>query len=157
MESLLAIGDVARRSGLAVTALRFYEANGLIVSTRSVGNQRRYHRGVLRRLAVVQAAQSVGFTLAEIVEMMGQLPADPLPDVGHWEELSTSWRTRLEERIATLERLRDQLDTCIGCGCLTLAHCALVNPSDRAARTAQGAAFWSSAHRSPPSNAEQPE
>jgi len=155
MDASLSIGDVARRSGLAVTALRFYEANGLIISTRTAGNQRRYHRGVLRRLAVVQAAQSVGFTLTEIVEMMAQLPADPLPDVEHWEELSTSWRTRLDERIVTLERLRDQLDTCIGCGCLTLAHCGLVNPADRAARTSQGAAFWNGSHQPSLSEAER--
>jgi len=142
MKPPLSIGDIARRSGLAVTALRFYEANDLISSTRTDGNQRRYHRGVLRRLAVIQAAQSVGFTLNDIVDMLAELPDDPLPDTDHWRELSTSWRPRLEARIATLERLRDQLDTCIGCGCLTLATCGLLNPGDHAARTSDGAAFW---------------
>lgn len=155
MDPSLSIGDVAERSGVAVTALRFYENNGLISSTRTAGNQRRYHRGVLRRLAVIQAAQSVGFTLAEITEMMAQLPVDPMPDVEHWEQLSTSWRIRLEDRITTLEQLRDQLDSCIGCGCLTLAHCALVNPADRAARTAQGAAFWNKP-RTAPVKADRP-
>ncbi len=142
MEPSLTIGDVARRAGVAVTALRFYEADGLIASTRTVGNQRRYHRGVLRRLAVIQAAQSVGFALTEIVAMLADLPDDPLPDTEHWQQLSSSWRPQLDERIATLERLRDQLDSCIGCGCLTLADCGLLNPGDRAARTANGAAFW---------------
>lgn len=142
MEPSLTIGDVAHRAGVAVTALRFYEANGLIASTRTAGNQRRYHRGVLRRLAVIQAAQSVGFALTEIVVMLSDLPDDPLPDTGHWQQLSSSWRPQLDERIATLERLRDQLDSCIGCGCLTLADCGLLNPGDRAASTTNGAAFW---------------
>jgi MerR family transcriptional regulator, redox-sensitive transcriptional activator SoxR len=142
MEPPFSIGDVSRRSGLAVTALRFYEVNGLIESTRTAGNQRRYHRGVLRRLAVIQAAQSVGFALTEIVDMLASLPHDPLPDSEHWQQLSSSWRPQLDARIATLERLRDQLDSCIGCGCLTLAECGLLNPGDRAARIARGAAFW---------------
>ncbi|MEM9517358.1 MAG: redox-sensitive transcriptional activator SoxR [Actinomycetota bacterium] len=142
MEASLTIGDVADRSGITVTALRFYEANDLITSTRTAGNQRRYHRGVLRRLAVIGAAQSVGFSLNEIVDMLDDLPADPYPDTEHWQQLSSSWRPQLEARIATLERLRDQLDTCIGCGCLTLAKCGLLNPDDRAAQTARGAAFW---------------
>lgn len=149
MEPPLSIGDVSNRSGLAVTALRFYEANGLITTSRTIGNQRRYHRGVLRRIAVIQAAQSVGFTLGDIVEMLADLPDDPFPETEHWQELSASWRPRLDARIRTLERLRDQLDTCIGCGCLTLAKCGLLNPGDRAARLADGAAFWNTPPPSP--------
>jgi len=151
MELPLSIGDVSSRSGLAVTALRFYEANGLITASRTAGNQRRYHRGVLRRIAIIRAAQSVGFTLTDIVEMLADLPDDPFPDTEHWQAMSTSWRPRLDARIETLERLRDRLDTCIGCGCLTLAKCGLLNPGDRAARSAEGAAFWNNDQSQPPS------
>ena len=138
----LAIGDVARRSGLAVSALRFYEANGLISSTRTEGGQRRYQRDVLRRLAVIQAAQQVGFPLAEIAGMLAELPAERPVSPSEWQRLARSWRPQLEERIRTLEQLRDQLDSCIGCGCLSMEKCALANPADRAADLGPGPGYW---------------
>lgn len=138
----LSIGQVAERSGLKLTALRFYEQRGLIASERTAGNQRRYRRDVLRRLAVIHAAQSVGFSLAEITAMLGGLSDTEAPNDREWKELSQSWRPLLDERITTLERLRDQLDGCIGCGCLSLTRCKLTNPGDRASRLRTGAAFW---------------
>lgn len=138
----LPVGVVARRSGLAVSALRFYEANGLISSERSDGNQRRYRRDVLRRLAVIQAAQRVGFSLSDITRMLDGLPGDHPVSPRAWQELAESWRPQLEERIRTLEQLRDQLDSCIGCGCLSMDKCALANPADRAGRLGPGARFW---------------
>ncbi|HSH61723.1 MAG TPA: redox-sensitive transcriptional activator SoxR [Acidimicrobiales bacterium] len=137
----LSIGVVASRSGLSVSALRFYEANGLLSSERTEGGQRRYRRGVLRRLAVIQAAQQVGFTLADIAEMLGELPDDHVSP-RQWNQLARSWRPQLDERIRTLERLRDQLDSCIGCGCLSMSKCALANPADRAAELGPGPQFW---------------
>lgn len=138
----LTIGDVARRSGLAVSALRFYEANGLIYSTRTDGGQRRYRRDVLRRLAVIQAAQRVGFPLAEIAGMLAELPADRPVSSSEWQRLARSWRPQLDERIRTLEQLRDQLDSCVGCGCLSMEKCALANPADRASDLGPGPRFW---------------
>ncbi len=138
----LSIGAVARRSGLAVSALRFYEANGLISSERTDGGQRRYGRDVLRRLAVIQAAQHVGFSLADIADMVAELPDDHRVSPREWRQLAASWRPRLDERIRTLEQLRDQLDSCIGCGCLSMEKCNLTNPADRAARLGPGPRFW---------------
>lgn len=143
------IGDVARRSGVNVTALRFYEAKGLIESHRTDGNQRRYYGGVLRRIAIIQAAQTVGFTLGEIAVMLDELRGE-FPDDDDWHRLSASWRRELASRIRTLEHLRDQLDTCIGCGCLSLAACQLRNPDDRAGRRASGAVFWQAPDRRRP-------
>jgi MerR family redox-sensitive transcriptional activator SoxR len=137
----LAIGEVAERSGLAVSAIRFYEDKGLITSTRTAGGQRRFRRDVLRRLAFVQAAQRVGLTLDEIGAAIDRLPADAGPTAPEWRELSESWRPLLDERIALLEALRDQLDHCIGCGCLSLERCKLSNPGDRAARLGAGARY----------------
>ena len=137
----LAIGEVAERSGLAVSAIRFYEDKGLIGSTRTAGGQRRFRRDVLRRLAFIQAAQRVGLTLDEIGAAMDRLPADTGPTGPEWKELSASWRPLLDERIALLEALRDQLDHCIGCGCLSLERCKLSNPGDRAARLGTGARY----------------
>jgi MerR family redox-sensitive transcriptional activator SoxR len=139
---LLTIGDVARRSGLAVSALRFYEANGLVASTRTEGGQRRYRRDVLRRLAVIQAAQQVGFPLADIAGMLAGLPDDRPVTPAEWHALARSWRPQLQERIRTLEQLRDQLDSCIGCGCLSMERCALANPTDRASDLGPGPGFW---------------
>lgn len=139
----LSIGQVAERSGLKLTALRFYEERGLIASVRTAGNQRRYRRDVLRRLAVIRAAQSVGFSLDEITAMFDGLPDTEAPNDREWRALSQSWRPLIDERITTLERLRDQLDGCIGCGCLSLHRCKLANPGDRASRLRTGAAFWS--------------
>jgi MerR family transcriptional regulator, redox-sensitive transcriptional activator SoxR len=137
----LSIGEVAERSGTSASALRFYEANGLISAQRSAGGQRRYPRDVLRRLAVIQAAQHVGFTLAEIAPML-----DVLPDQGvsktQWSKLARGWRPQLDERIRLLERLRDQLTRCIGCGCLSLDVCALANPDDRLGTQGAGPRVW---------------
>lgn len=135
----LSIGAVARRSGLAVSALRFYEAQGLISSERTEGGQRRYRRDVLRRLAVIQAAQRVGFQLGEIGGMLAALPDDHPVSAADWRRLAHGWRPQLEARIRLLERLRDQLDSCIGCGCLSMEKCALANPSDRVSRLGPGA------------------
>lgn len=128
----LSIGAVAERSGLAVSALRFYEDRGLITAERTDGGQRRYHRDVLRRLAFISVAQRVGLTLGEIGEALDTLPANASPMGEEWSRLSASWRPLLDERIALLEGLRDELDSCIGCGCLSLDRCALYNPDDRA-------------------------
>jgi len=137
----LSIGAVADRSGLTPSALRFYERHGLIASTRTEGDQRRYHRDVLRRLAVIRSAQHVGFSLAEIAEMLSCFPDDRLSEDG-WRTLSTSWRPQLDDRIRTLERIRDQLDRCIGCGCLSMSSCQMANPGDRAGDRGPGPRFW---------------
>jgi MerR family redox-sensitive transcriptional activator SoxR len=138
LEAELAIGEVAERSGLAVSAIRFYEDKGLVVSNRTAGGQRRFRRDVLRRLAFIQAAQRVGLTLDEIGDALGVLPGDAGPTGPEWRELSARWRPLLDERIALLSALRDQLDHCIGCGCLSLERCRLSNPGDRAARLGSG-------------------
>ncbi|HKY14576.1 MAG TPA: redox-sensitive transcriptional activator SoxR [Microthrixaceae bacterium] len=138
----LSIGAVATRSGLAVSALRFYESHGLITSRRTDGGQRRYPRDVLRRLAVIRAAQQVGFHLSEIVAMVAGLPDDHHVSQEEWRDLAASWRPALDERIRTLERLRDQLDRCIGCGCLSMKVCQMANPDDEAAELGPGPAYW---------------
>ena len=135
---LLAIGEVARRSGLAASALRFYESRGLIRSERSAGGQRLYHRHVLRRLAVIRVAQHVGLTLREIDAALMTLPGDRAPTRTEWERLSRGWRKELDQRIATLHGLRDDLTGCIGCGCLSLQRCRLYNPDDAAAALGTG-------------------
>lgn len=126
----LAPGDVARRAGVAVSALHFYEREGLITSVRTVGNQRRYHRDVLRRIAFVRVSQGVGISLADIREALATLPEGRTPTKADWSRLSRSWRTTLDERISRLEKLRDTLDDCIGCGCLSMQSCRLANPGD---------------------------
>jgi MerR family redox-sensitive transcriptional activator SoxR len=138
LDTELAIGEVSERSGLAVSAIRFYEDRELITSDRTAGGQRRFRRDVLRRLAFIQAAQRVGLTLDEIGAALAGLPADAGPSGSEWRDLSAAWRPLLEERIALLEALRDQLDHCIGCGCLSLDRCRLSNPGDRAARLGPG-------------------
>jgi MerR family redox-sensitive transcriptional activator SoxR len=138
----LAIGAVADRSGLAVSALRFYESHGLLTAERTTGGQRRYPRDVLRRLAVIRAAQEVGFTLVEIRAMLADLPDDHHVTEVEWRHLAESWRPQLDERIRVLERLRDQLDRCIGCGCLSMKTCQMANPGDRAAARGAGPRFW---------------
>jgi MerR family redox-sensitive transcriptional activator SoxR len=140
-EPELAIGEVSERSGLAVSAIRFYEDKGLVVSTRTPAGQRRFRRDVLRRLAFIQAAQRVGLTLEEIGGALDVLPPDAGPTAPQWRELSEAWRPLLDERIALLTALRDQLDHCIGCGCLSLERCRLSNPGDRAARLGPGARY----------------
>lgn len=133
-------GEVSRRAGVAVSALHFYEHEGLIESVRTAGNQRRYHRDVLRRIAFIRASQGVGLSLAEIREALSTLPSGRTPTKAEWTRLSRSWRGRLDEQIARLERLRDTLDDCIGCGCLSLNSCRLTNPDDRLAAQGPGAA-----------------
>jgi MerR family redox-sensitive transcriptional activator SoxR len=137
----LPIGEVSERSGLAVSAIRFYEDRDLVTSTRTPGGQRRFRRDVLRRLAFIQAAQRVGLSLEEIGAALATLPGDSGPTGPEWKELSESWRPLLDERIALLTALRDQLDQCIGCGCLSLDRCRLANPGDRAARLGAGARY----------------
>ena len=138
----LPIGAVSQRSGVAVSALRFYEDHGLISSERTSGNQRRFARDVLRRLAVIRAAQHVGFSLDEIRTMLADVPEDHHVTAEEWHQLASDWRPMIDERIRTLERLRDQLDRCIGCGCLSMELCHMVNPDDRAGRRGPGARFW---------------
>ncbi|SHF65420.1 redox-sensitive transcriptional activator SoxR [Geodermatophilus nigrescens] len=136
---LLAIGEVAARSGLAHSALRHYEAEGLISAERTPGGARRYRRSVLRRLAFVRAAQNVGLSLPEIRAALASLPDGRTPSARDWERLSRDWRDRLDAQIAALEQLRDGLTSCIGCGCLSLGSCALSNPGDVAGREGPGA------------------
>lgn len=126
----LSVGEVAARSGVAVSALRFYESRGLIRSRRNSGNQRRYPRDVLRRVAVIKVAQRLGIPLSSIGEALTALPEGRTPTAADWSRLSARWKADLDDRIGTLIRLRDQLDGCIGCGCLSLEDCPLRNPGD---------------------------
>jgi len=135
---LLSIGEIAGRAGVATSALRYYESEGLITSVRTSGGQRRYSRDMLRRVAFIRVAQRVGLSLDDIRSAFGLLPEGRTPTKADWTRLSRSWRPVLDEQIAMLERLRDQLDSCIGCGCLSLQRCALYNPSDQAARYGSG-------------------
>lgn len=135
----LSVGEVARRSGVAVSTLHFYEAKGLIASRRSAGNQRRYPRDVLRRVAFIRVAQRVGIQLAEIAAALDTLPASRTPNREDWARLSSTWRVELDERIAQLKKLRDTLDDCIGCGCLSIDRCQLRNRFDRLAAQGPGA------------------
>ena len=134
----LTIGEVAERSGVATSALRFYEDRGLIASERTAAGHRRYPRAVIRRVAFIVFAQRVGLTLGEIDEALAALPSDRVPERADWARLSRSWRARIDERIAELERLKHGLTECIGCGCLSLDRCRLANPGDRAARLGPG-------------------
>lgn len=129
----LTIGELSARSGLATSALRFYEAEGLIAATRTAGGQRRYDRATLRRVGFVRAAQQVGLSLEEIRSALADLPDGRTPTKADWARLSRGWRPMLDARISELEALRDQLTSCIGCGCLSLRRCALYNPDDVAA------------------------
>jgi MerR family redox-sensitive transcriptional activator SoxR len=137
----LSVGALAARSGVAVSALHFYEAQGLLQSVRTAGNQRRYPRGVLRRLAVIKVAQRIGIPLAAIGEALAALPQGRVPTATDWRRLSARWRGQLDERIRTLEQLRDQLDGCIGCGCLSLTVCPLRNANDALAAQGPGPHF----------------
>tara|TARA_A100001391_G_scaffold180203_3_gene145567 strand:+ start:5031 stop:5492 length:462 start_codon:yes stop_codon:yes gene_type:complete len=135
----LTVGQVAERTGLAVSAIHFYEAKGLIQSRRSSGNQRRYTRDVLRRLAVIKIAQRTGIPLAEIAQALATLPEERTPNAKDWGRLSAQWRKDLDKRIERLTLLRDQLSGCIGCGCLSLSACPLRNPMDELAEEGSGA------------------
>jgi MerR family redox-sensitive transcriptional activator SoxR len=137
----LTIGDLSERSGVATSALRYYESVGLIESTRTTGNQRRYRRIALRRVAFIRSAQRVGLTLDEISEALATLPEGRTPTKADWARLSQSWRPRIDAQIERLERLRSKLDGCIGCGCLSLRTCSLNNPEDIVAPRGPGAVF----------------
>jgi MerR family redox-sensitive transcriptional activator SoxR len=134
----MSIGDVARRTGVAVSALRFYEAKRLMTADRASSGHRRYLRETIRRVSFVLAAQRVGLSLREIGDALARLPAGRTPTAQDWAEISASWRPMLDQRIESLQRLRDQLDSCIGCGCLSLSTCALQNPEDSAAAEGPG-------------------
>ena len=137
----LTIGETASRCGMSTSALRFYEQKGLIRSARVKGNHRRYHRSMIRRIAVVRVAQNLGLSLSEIGEALETLPDRRTPNKRDWERLSASWKRRLDKRIADLQNLRDSLTGCIGCGCLSLRRCRLYNPDDIAARSGAGPRF----------------
>ena len=146
---VMAISEVVERSGFAASALRYYESQGLIQASRSGGGQRRYERNVLRRLAFIRAAGNVGLSLEEIRDELARLPQGRTPTRADWQRITRHWRARLDEQIAALERLRDGLDSCIGCGCLSLRRCAISNPRDVAAGSADapGAAYLPAALR----------
>ncbi|EFC79649.1 redox-sensitive transcriptional activator SoxR [Parafrankia sp. EUN1f] len=135
----MTLGEVVRRSGFSASALRFYEREGLLSTTRTSGGQRRYPRHALRRLAFIRAARNVGLSLDEIRESLQRLPAERTPTKADWTAISRAWRSRLNEQIEALERLRDGLDTCIGCGCLSLRRCHMSNPDDHVAVFGPGA------------------
>ena len=138
---MLTIGELSRRSGVSASALRFYERKGLISSTRTNGNQRRYASATLRRIAFVQAGSAAGISLAELRVALDTLPREKAPTKRDWERLSRRWRRELDERIETLHALRGRLTTCIGCGCLSLRTCSLLNPGDEAAARGGGAHY----------------
>ncbi len=142
MAETLSIGEVARRCGVATSALRFYEAEDLIRSERASSGHRRYSRPVIRRVAFIVFAQRIGLTLAEIGEELAKLPENRVPRQADWAKLSASWTARIDERIAELQRLRSGLTECIGCGCLSLDRCRLANPDDRAGRSGPGPRYW---------------
>ncbi len=142
MAATLTIGEVSRRSGVASSALRFYEERGLISSERAGSGHRRYPRPVLRRIAFIVFAQRVGLTLDEIGAELSKLPPDRAPTRRDWSRLTKSWSSRIDDRIAELERLKDGLTGCIGCGCLSLERCRLANPDDRAAALGPGPRYW---------------
>lgn len=137
----MTIGEAAQRAGMATSALRFYEAEGLIESERTAGNQRRFRRQELRRIALIRAAQSLGLSLGEIREALDKLPEGRAPTKTDWDRLARQWRSSVDERIAALQRLRDEVSSCIGCGCLSLRSCGLYNVGDRAARYGSGARY----------------
>ena len=139
MTATLTIGEVAQRTGAATSALRYWEDLGLISSVRTTGNQRRYERATIRRVSFIRAAQRVGLSLDEIAGALATLPDSRTPTARDWARLSSAWRSRLDDQIARIERLRDQLDSCIGCGCLSLTSCALNNPGDELAALGPGA------------------
>jgi MerR family redox-sensitive transcriptional activator SoxR len=141
MADELTIGEVAARSGVAASALRFYERRGLIAAARTDGNQRRYERSVLRRIAFIQAGRAAGITLTEIDTALEDLPTHRTPSRRDWERLSKRWREDLDARIETLQALRNRLSTCIGCGCLSIDQCDLLNPDDEAAARGAGAHY----------------
>lgn len=149
MSEALTIGEVAKRSGVATSALRFYEEQGLIHSERTDSGHRRYPRAVIRRVAFIVFAQRIGLSLEEIGAELAKLPTNRVPERSDWAKLSSTWKTRIQERIAELERLRSGLTECIGCGCLSLDRCQFANPGDRAARRGAGPRYWMEGKRQP--------
>ena len=139
---LMTIGEIARRAGVAASALRFYEEKGLIKSERAGSGHRRYPRSVLRRIAFIVFAQRVGLSLEEIAAALAKLPDERIPKRADWARLSGAWTRRIDQRIAELQRLRAGLTECIGCGCLSIDRCALANPADRAGRKGPGPRYW---------------
>ncbi len=142
MAGTITISEVARRSGVAASALRYYEERGLIASERHGAGHRRFPRAVLRRIAFIVSAQRIGLSLEEIAAELARLPEGRTPTRADWARLSATWSERIDRRIAELERLKSGLAECIGCGCLSLDRCALANPADRAGRSGPGARFW---------------
>lgn len=142
MEMVLTIGEIARRSGVASSALRFYEEKGLIASERAGSGHRRYPRSALRRIAFIVFAQKIGLSLDEIAAELARLPEGRTPTRSDWERLSGEWSKRIDERIAELERLKSGLTKCIGCGCLSIDKCKLANPADQAGRRGPGPRYW---------------
>jgi MerR family redox-sensitive transcriptional activator SoxR len=138
---LFTVSEIAQRSGFAASAIRFYDSQGLITATRTSGGQRRFERQMLRRLAFIRAARNVGLSLDEVADALLQLPAGRNPTRADWARLSRTWRARLDDQIAGLIALRDNLDSCIGCGCLSLKRCAISNPGDAAAVAGSGAVY----------------
>jgi MerR family redox-sensitive transcriptional activator SoxR len=138
IKSTLTVGDVAKRSGVPISTLHFYEAKGLIAGWRTEGNQRRYHRAVLRRIAIIKIAQRAGIPLAVISDALADLPHDHVPNARDWRHFTEAWKDMLEERIVSLMQLRDQIASCIGCGCLSLEECPLRNPDDELGRQGPG-------------------
>src|SRR5690242_12344841 len=142
MGESLSIGELARRSGVATSALRFYEERKLIQSERNSSGHRRYPRAILRRIAFIVFAQRIGLTLEEVSQELAKLPKHHVPSAADWSKISSTWKRRIDEKIVELERLRDGLMSCIGCGCLSLKNCRLANPNDRAAMVGPGPAAW---------------
>jgi MerR family transcriptional regulator, redox-sensitive transcriptional activator SoxR len=146
---LLTVSEVASRSGFAPSAIRFYDKEGLITSSRTGGGQRRFERSMLRRLAFIRAARNVGLTLNEVADALARMPDNRTPTRADWTRLSKEWRARLDDQIAGLVALRDSLDSCIGCGCLSLRRCAISNPADSAAAAGPGAVYLPKSLRRP--------
>jgi len=142
----MSVGQVARRAVVKVSTLHFYEQKGLIQSWRNAGNQRRYDRSVLRRIAVIKMAQKLGMSLQEITQALSHLPKDNAPTEEEWRVMANVWKLQLDERIHRLQTLRDELDECIGCGCLSINKCKLRNPQDMLAQEGKGAVLWESSN-----------
>lgn len=142
MDGELSVGELARRSGVATSALRFYEERGLIRAERNASGHRRYLRSAIRRVAFIVFAQKIGFTLEEVGLELARLPDTRVPQSAEWARLSSHWVGRIDTRIEELQRLRASLTECIGCGCLSLEHCELANPGDRAGRRGPGPRYW---------------
>jgi len=141
-EKLLSVGQVAKRAGVNVSTLHFYEQKGLIHSSRNGGNQRRYHKNVLRRIAVIKTAQTLGISLHSIHQALSHLPTNSTPKQKDWQKMSQQWQQELQQKIQQLTRLKDELDSCIGCGCLSIENCPLRNPEDILAKKGSGPVSW---------------